>query len=144
MKKETYIAVFLGVGLGIFAAIVMVLKTRESKVEKPLPVPTNAAKETPIAPINTADFQTFEISEPQNNSIVNKNSISIKGKAPKDSLILIQSPIKEVSLKNENDNFSVDMPLVFGENVIRIAVYAKNSQSNSREKELKIYYLDEQ
>lgn len=144
MKKETYVAILLGIGLGIFAAIIMVVKTRENKIQKNLPVPTNTAKETPIAPINTADFQTFEISEPQNNAIVNKNSVSIKGKAPKDSLILIQSPIKDISIKNENEQFFVDMPLVFGENIIRIAVYAKNSQSNSREKELKIYYLDEQ
>jgi len=46
--------------------------------------------------------------------------------------------------KVEKEDFTVDMPLALGENVISLTLYPKNSQGRSQQKELRIYYLDEQ
>lgn len=144
MKKETYAAIVLGIVLGLTAAVVMIVKTKESKISKNTPFPSVAPLETPVAPIKSSNLQSFDIAEPENNVVVNKNSITIKGKAPKNALIIIQSPIKDISFSSENEEFSQEIPLAFGENVIHITVYSKDREVNSREKELKVYYLDEQ
>ena len=47
-------------------------------------------------------------------------------------------------MKVTSDTFSADFPLAFGENVITVSEYQKDTQAVAQEKELKVYYLDEQ
>ncbi len=57
----------------------------------------------------------------------------------------MQSPIKQLVQKLDKDDFIVPaFPLSLGENTIRVSLYPKDAQIPSQEKELKIYYLDEQ
>jgi len=70
--------------------------------------------------------------------------VVIKGKAAKDSLIVIQSPVQDIIIKNDKEEFSATMSLAIGENVIHISVYPKDQQGKGQEKELRVYYLDEQ
>ncbi len=64
--------------------------------------------------------------------------------AGKEDLIIIQSPVKDTVVKNENEQFTVRFPLVLGENIIKVTAYGKDKQTRPQEKDLHIYYLDEQ
>lgn len=143
MKKETPIAVFLGIFLGALLAIFIITKNREKQLEKTKTIAPSITV-TPKSVNQTTTEKLLEISKPSDGDIVGKNSITISGTSAKDSLIIIQSPIKEVVKKNETGSFSIDFPLAFGENIIQITDYSKDAKTKVQEKTIKIYYLDEQ
>lgn len=143
MKKETAYAILLGVTFGVVLSLVMIFKTKDSQMGKSKPL-TSEKKAIPTVQDTNPLTQTFKINEPQDRQIFNTKSVSIKGVAEKDSVLIVQSPIKDIVFKVEKEDFSVDMPLALGENVISLTLYPKNSQGRSQQKELRIYYLDEQ
>lgn len=143
MKKETVYAILLGVTFGVVLSLVMIFKTKDSQMGKSKPL-TSEKKVIPTVQDTSPLTQTFKITEPKDRQIFNTKSVSIKGVAEKDSVLIIQSPIKDIVFKIEKEDFSVDMPLALGENVISLTLYPKNSQGRSQQKELRIYYLDEQ
>lgn len=135
----------MGLILGTVVAVFLILKTQENKIENTKTL-SNSAKTNPTVSkvTNNLNFQPLEITEPENSTIISKNLVTIKGKAVKNSLIVIQSSTKEITLENDKENFSAEIPLARGENVINITVYNKKIQLEPQTKELKIYYLDEQ
>jgi len=143
MKKETGFAIFLGIMLGLTVAIIMVFKAKQEETAKAKPI-TAALQSTPTPFLSSARIQGLEISSPTDATIVKTKSIKITGKASKEALIVIQSPVKELVFKNEKIDFNEDFPLAAGENVIRISVYPKDTQLRIQEKELRVYYLVEQ
>jgi len=144
MKKETIIAIIFGIGLGTILAFFVINRNNETKLTKNKVIaPSGIVNKTITTPVNT-QIQAFEITSPQDGVIVDKASILIAGKAEKNSLIIIQSPIKDLSLKNTQTNFSTDFPLALGENTINISVYSSDKNTVPQEKTLKIYYLDSQ
>ena len=143
MKKETAVAVFFGILLGAVLAIMLISKNKEKQLEQTKTIaPT--LKPVVITPVSTKVIQVNEISEPVDGTVTDKNTIAIKGKALKDSLIVIQSPIKELVFKNKTENLNTDFPLALGENSIKILIYSKTDQAKPYEKDLKIYYFDDQ
>lgn len=143
MKKETAIAIFLGICLGIGVALIMITRIRRQETSKSKVI-SSETKITPKVTLTDNKYQLLEVSQPQDNIIVNSGTIKIKGKASKDSLIIIQSPLKELAYKNNNIDFSIDFPLTNGENLIRVSVYPKDKSLRFQEKELKVYKLNEQ
>lgn len=143
MKKETIIAILLGIIFGTIIAVVIVSKNKQTQLEKTKTIAPTINLESK-ASVTVAPVQPLEIMSPGDGQIFSKNSVTIKGKTYKGSLIVIQSPIKDIVISNAQENFSVDFPLVNGENAIRISVYPKDKQIKSQEKELKIYFLNEQ
>lgn len=143
MKKETVIAIMLGIVFGVIVAVVMVVKTKDQQIDKVKPMNT-ALHITPTISVNNTQFQPLQITSPETGVIVDKNAVTITTKASKDALIVIQSPIKTMIMKVTSETFSADFPLAFGENVITVSEYQKDTQAVAQEKELKIYYLDEQ
>ena len=143
MKKETVIAIMLGIVFGVIVAVVMVVKTKDQQIDKVKPMNT-ALHITPTISVNNTQFQPLQITSPETGVIVDKNAVTITGKASKDALIVIQSPIKTMIMKVTSETFSADFPLAFGENVITVSECQKDTQAVAQEKELKIYYLDEQ
>lgn len=143
MKKETIIAIFFGLLLGGAVAFFLIVKNKEIQLSN-----TNTMapvlKISPSIVKNSGLVLALNISEPADGAIVNDDTITIKGKAGKNSLIMIQSPIKEEVFKNEKDEFSVDFPLAFGENTILVTLYPEDKQLSPQEKELKVYYMEEQ
>jgi hypothetical protein len=143
MKKETIIAIVLGVVAGLGVAVVMIEKAREQKMSNTEAISTSIEL-TPKVASNTAELQTLEVSEPESGSISSVKSIQIKGKGSVGALIIVQSPIKTIVQKMDKATFEIkDFPLSLGENTIRVSFYPKGSQASAQEKELKIYYLDE-
>lgn len=144
MKKETIIAIILGVAAGLGVAVIMINKAREYQMTGNQTL-SASLQLTPKVSINNTQLQPLEISEPENGSISAIKTVDIKGKGGKDALLIVQSPIKTIIEKLESDTIDIKkFPLSLGENTIRISLYSKDSKGSSQEKELKIYYLDEQ
>jgi len=143
MKKETTAAVIFGIFLGGIVAIFILIGGKDVREDKVI-TPKDTLKKTVISPTSTETPASFEILGPKDKVITDKNSISISGKAAKDSLIVIQSPIKDMVFKLEKNDFKVDFPLALGENSIKIMFYPKNQNQRSQEKDLKVYYFDSQ
>lgn len=143
MKKETFIAIFLGVLFGGVLGFILIYKNKEIQINKNKTIaPTEKViKNSKKIEVN---FQALKISEPNDFSITDKNSIFLKGKVTKNSLIVIQSPIKDIVYRNEKEDFQIDFPLALGENVIKIVVYPEDKQLNIQEKDLRVYYLKEE
>ncbi len=135
MKKESLIAMVLGIGAGVTIAILLISNSKSSgnsdkKVITPAVSPT-------VAILQQEAF-TLKISTPENNSSNENDEIDIKGSAPKGSLIVIASSAGDHTEKIEEDTFDVKFPLVLGENVIRVTAY---NGKDSTSKTLKIYQL---
>jgi len=141
MKKETIAAVFFGVVLGVGGAFILITRARQMSNQNTKNIPNT--KHISPAVAQNSKTQLLELSDPKNASIYASSTMKIKGKMSKNSLIVIQSPIKEVVLQNEAETFQTDFPLALGENVISITAYAKDSKTPAQQKNLKIYYLDE-
>ena len=139
MKKETLIAIIFGVGLGVVLAVVFIMQSKENQLTKAKPI--NNLSKTVTPKLKMVTTPTLEISEPTDNLIVDSNSINIKGKANKNALIVINSPIKDLVFKNEKEEFKVNFPLALGENVIQLTVYPDDKTGSSINKTLQIYYL---
>lgn len=142
MKKEAIIAIVFGIVLGSILAIFLIAKNKERLLEKSKTI-TPLEKEQASQAKNEGSVQ-LEITEPGDKSIVYNNSVTIKGSFTKNSLIIIQSPIKDLVFKNDSEQFSVDYPLALGENVIRISAYPQDKQLRPQEKEMRVYYFSQQ
>jgi hypothetical protein len=141
MKKEVGIAIVCGVILGLIVAAIMISKIRQLENPK-VKLPSEAQISPAIKNLNS-QIKTLEIAQPGDQAIIAQNSVQIKGKAVKGSLIVVQSPIKDILLTNKDESFSITVPLALGENIITIASYPKGTQQRSQEKTLRVYYLDE-
>jgi uncharacterized membrane protein YciS (DUF1049 family) len=139
MKKETLIAVIFGVGLGILLAVFFVLRSKENQLTKAKPISNLTKTITPK--LKLIEAPTLELTTPVDKQVVASNTIKIQGKANKNALIIINSPIKELVFKNDKENFSVNFPLALGENVIQLTVYPDDKTGSSINKTLQIYYL---
>jgi len=143
MKKEAVFAIFLGMSFGAILGFFLILKNKEIEINKNKAI---APSKTVSKNLNQKEinFQILEVSEPNDSSITDKNSVTIKGKVTKNSLIVIQSPIKDLVYKNEKEEFQLEFPLALGENVIKIVAYPSDKQFDLQEKEIKVYYLKEE
>lgn len=135
MKKESIIAIFLGISLGTAIALTMVAATKNNqKNNSKLPV-------TPTIQIeleNDKKTTSFDVSAPQSGEIVSDEKITITGKSPKNSIVVVQSAIGEQINKTENETFSINTPLKPGENNIHLVSYF---DGEAHEKNITIYRL---
>lgn len=140
MKKETIIAIFLGLLFGGILAVFISLKSKEMELAKNKVIAP--AKENFTSPNSSGIVQTLELTEPADKEIFEENTIHLKGTAAKGSLMVIQSPIKDIAVVNKEETFDIEFPLALGENSIKIVVYPKEKQFRAQEKFLKVYFID--
>lgn len=142
MKKEIVVAILMGVVFGLAVAGFMVFKTVN------LGQRTGSANINPsISPAVQTDLSSIkvlEVKEPTDQLLVDKNKITVRGKAGCGDLVIIKSPIKELVFNNKKEDFAVDFPLALGENIIVVTVYPKNGQITPQQKSITVYNLDEQ
>ncbi|NCO88410.1 hypothetical protein AUK04_04415 [Candidatus Roizmanbacteria bacterium CG2_30_33_16] len=142
MKKETIIAVILGIGFGLIVAIFMVIRTGTQNTKNTKTI-ANSISSAPTKQINQSLVTNLEITSPKDNELIKDKAVSINGKATKNSMIIIQSSVKDIIIKNKEINFKVDMPLSLGENVIQVSVYPDDKNVPFQKKQLQVYYLAE-
>lgn len=139
MKKEVGLAIFFGVGLGLFVAFLMVFQIRK--------IQPKGSTITPTAPVKISQEpieSALQITEPKDDTIVSKKTINVAGKAEKNALVVVQSPLNENVVKSTKDTFSIPFDLAIGENVIDVTVYPATSSGRIQHKTVTVYYLDEQ
>jgi hypothetical protein len=141
MKKETIIAIFFGLLFGGVVAVFISLKSRDIELSKNKVIAPPKEKIL-SANLTGTEIQPLVLTEPANDAIFEKNIIRFKGTAAKDSLIVIQSPIKDLIVKNTQEKFDLEFPLALGENSIKIVVYPKEKQFRPQEKFIKVYFID--
>lgn len=143
MKKETIIAIAFGIVLGLTLAVFLLTKNKQSQLQKNKAIQPIVSV-TPAKMNPNTDEKILEITSPSEGTIVKSDSIQIKGMTQKGATVVIQSPIKDLVFKSDAESFTKDFPLATGENVIDITVYVINGQTRSQNKEIRVYYLDEQ
>lgn len=135
MKKETVIAIVLGIATGVAVAFFLIIKSQDKKTEeKQLVTP----QISPTIKILQQQPTRLDISAPVNASSSDSDQVTIKGSAGKNALIVIHSATSEKAIKNTDGNFSTTFPLSIGENIIKITEYDGNAVE---ERSLTIYYL---
>ena len=140
MKKETVVAIFLGLLFGGILAFVISFKNKEIQLTKSKIIAP--PKEKNVSPNLSGTVQPLELTEPADKAIFESSIIRLKGTAAKDSLIVIQSPIKDLIVSNKQEKFDLEFPLALGENSIKIVVYPKEKQFRPQEKSIKVYFID--
>jgi len=139
MKKETSIAVGMGIVFGlIFSFLVIVNTQKNQSVSQKTP----AQKNRPVKTQQQTIVQPILISEPNDSAIIGEASVKIKGKTDKNSFVVIQSQIKDISFTTKTEEFEYTIPLSLGENIIHISAYPRGVAGKVQEKELRVYYLD--
>lgn len=138
MKKETIIAITLGILAGVGIAIFTI---RSTQLNKSTSDEILTDQVTPTVSIETSDIKPLLINEPDDQSVVTKSSVTVKGTAENDSLIVIQTPEYEKTLIPENNLFEDEIPLFEGENVILVTAYI---DKNIDTRTLKVYYIPEE
>jgi len=139
MKRETIIAISFGILLGAVAGGVVLFKTNANDQAKVIPVATDGKKVVTQAPDSGSTRAQLVISEPVGNTVASSKTIKIVGRAPVGSLIIAQSPTAEKVLKNEKNEFSMELPLAVGENVINVSMYVGGGVP--QEQILRVYYV---
>jgi len=137
MKKETGIAVFLGIIAGISIALFVILGARGQQKTNGTVMQSDI---TPTVSVVTDQVSPLTISSPSEDVIVESSTVRVKGSAQKDALVVIQSPGDEVIFKNKDTHFSEEITLVPGENIIKVTTYSlKTIDSRS----VVIYFVKE-
>lgn len=141
MKKEVIIAIILGFFLGGLLSFIIVKSISKNQIIKNKPNLEN--ENTYLTTKKKVEFKPLEILSPEENLIVYQNQIEIKLKLNKDTLLIIQSPIKELSVFCKEESFSTNFPLALGENLIEITAYSKERTIPAQRKIIKVYYLND-
>jgi len=141
MKKETLVAIFLGLLFGGIVAVAISFKSKEIELAKNKIIAP--PKEKIVSPnLSGTELQPLELTEPADKAIFENNTVHLKGRAAKGSLIVVQSPIKDLIISNKQEKFDLEFPLALGENSIKIVVYPKEKQFRPQEKSIKVYFID--
>ncbi len=138
MKKETGVAISMGIIFGLVFSFVVILNTQKNqtvtqKQQTQKKVVTGAGTGVAIEPLI--------VSAPTDGVVLDTNKVSLKGTTEKGSFLVVQTQTKDLTATAENGAFTIDVPLSLGENVIHISSYPKGTGGKVQEKELKVYYL---
>ena len=145
MNRESIIAIGLGLLLGIVVAVGTVSitvsrqKERNTKVQTQPQQASSAATIKPLVPTVTV-LQSLEIEAPVSGKITDAKSITVSGTAGEDTLIILQSAIATKATRTSAANFSAEVPLAMGENVITVSAY-HDGTTVPVQKKLYIYRL---
>ena len=89
MKKETVIAIIFGVIFGALVALFLLAKNKEFQLNRTKTIaPTE--KINKISKNILVNQKSLEILEPEDLAIFNSKTVTIKGKADKDALIILE------------------------------------------------------
>lgn len=127
MRKETLIAIILGIAAGIGIAFFLVRQSGNS------PKNNNVIldKITPTVAIDTSEIEPLIIQSPESGIVTSKSSIEVTVAAPKNSLIIFQTLTQEVTISNKERSITQKLNLLPGENTIKVTAY-KDKNVDSR------------
>lgn len=149
MIKELVLTIILGVifGFGLTGGFITLKKNNKflSSTNNPPQVqntPTLSIQNTTTTPMPTQSTeisQQINIDTPENESIVNNSTLTLRGSTNPKSIVVIKTPIKTYTARaDENGQFFLDIELETGANLVKISSF--DSQDNEARLELLVTY----
>ncbi|OGY18296.1 MAG: hypothetical protein A2900_04615 [Candidatus Chisholmbacteria bacterium RIFCSPLOWO2_01_FULL_50_28] len=139
MRKEIVIVILVGIGIGILVAFGVYTARKAIKENKTKP-PAEVVETAPVpaeSPEQTT--QSLSISEPENNSLVDQDEITVAGVTSPNSVVTIIAEENEYLLTADaSGKFSTAVSLVGGAN--DLAITAFDSEGKKAETVLTIVY----
>lgn len=129
MRKEVVFAIIIGLFLGAVILIGWQLADRSAKqaASTSQAKPDLAPPETP-----TPVAQSISLTSPRNHAIVNTNSVKITGKTfPNTPIAISDSEDDAIVTTDKDGNFSLDLTLTGGANLIKLTVLKDDHTTDS-------------
>lgn len=156
MNKETAVAILVGFGVGLTAALlILFLPGKLQQLNLTLPFGGETQEETHLRPDNAdgkggtgkengaaADVE-LSIDSPEENALIESETAetTISGKAPAGSrVVLLSLSDKKATKADGSGNFKSEVKLTEGENKIQVAAY--KDQQEPQVKILTVYYSE--
>jgi len=127
MTKERIILAFVAIITGLIITITLFTFYQQRKDQ------SLVSQTQPTITAND-NKPTLVIDSPENESVTDKKTITLKGASLPKALIVIVSPTDDFIISaDENGNFSKDIPLLADENLIAITAYTESGASETKE-----------
>lgn len=126
MKKEKVLLSFIAVVLGILVTSIAFYLYQGTKV-----IPSSKLKTITISsPTPAPKLSIFlNISNPQDESVVNKKIITISGETTSGATVLVITPVdQQIAVPASNGNFSTTVNIDSGENIVEITAIGQNGE----------------
>lgn len=138
MRKEVILAIVGGVALGLLVIGGLWWTNKTTTEENPIiPSPTPLITQAPT--LTPALSLPLEIINPENESIIEEEEITLEGKTiPGSVVVVIYSEGENIVEADEEGNFETEITLVGGANEIKITAY--DEEGNQAEKNLTLIY----
>lgn len=138
MRKEVILAIVGGVALGLLVIGGLWWTNKTTTEENPIvPSPTPLITQAPT--LTPALSLPLEIINPENESIIEEEEITLEGKTIPGSVVVVIYPEGENIVEaDEEGNFETEITLVGGANEIKITAY--DEEGNQAEKNLTLIY----
>jgi len=138
MKKEVFLAVFVGFALGLIITFGI---WTANKSLRPVPVtssPTPSA-EAGVEPTPPAAQVTLSVSDPVDESVTSTSTVTVTGKTlPSAPVIITGEGVQSIVVADNAGDFEQDVKLEAGYNRLTVSVY--DGQGNSVSKQLLVTY----
>ena len=138
MRKEVILAIVGGVALGLLVIGGLWWTNKTTTEENPIvPSPTPLITQAPT--LTPALSLPLEIINPENESIIEEEKITLEGKTAPESVVVVIYPEGENIVEaDEEGNFETEITLVGGANEIKVTAY--DEEGNQAEKSLTLVY----
>ena len=138
MRKEVILAIVGGVALGLLVIGGLWWTNKTATEENPIvPSPTPLITQAPT--LTPALSLPLEIINPENESIIEEEEITLEGKTMPGSVVVVIYPEGENIVEADKEgNFETEITLVGGANEIKITAY--DEEGNQAEKNLTLIY----
>lgn len=134
MKKEIIFAIFLGLSLGL----IITYGVYRARTTLQKPVATNP-NQTPLATPLASAQSSLSITSPDDEIITDQNQITVAGTTnPNSFVVIIFNNQERITTSDNSGNFSVQLDLETGSNVIQI--HALDEDGNSTIEERTVIY----
>jgi len=129
MRKEVLIAIILGLGVG-FVITFGIYRTQKALRSTPSSDQQADALKTPTTLAPTTLDQDLAIRNPESGTIIAEKNVVVTGQSePKLPVVLFVNNTEYLSTTDESGNFSFDVPLSAGSNVLTTYVLREDGSS---------------
>ena len=137
MKKETSIAIFLGILAGVSIGALVMWQSKQAQQNSSDVLQGSI---TPTISVVSQEITPLLITSPENEAISTSSTIALKGSSQVGALLVIQSETSEQVEKTKKEDFEVEIELIPGENTIRLTSYLDKTIDS---RTLVVYYIPE-